>query len=156
MEIHPSRIRPREHTEFEAGENREGEAYSSSCREASRQMIGRIGFICLLLVGSAFAAEAASETWQCKLLSEGAARPEEMSFEINGSKLFRSADDLTGRRLELKITEKTDGLIRAVYKNDQRKIEVRIDRRTGNAAMTGGNLQWTGWLDRWTGPCVKR
>jgi len=119
-------------------------------------MIGRIGFICLLLVGSAFAAEAASETWQCKLLSEGAARPEEMSFEINGSKLFRSADDLTGRRLELKITEKTDGLIRAVYKNDQRKIEVRIDRRTGNAAMTGGNLQWTGWLDRWTGPCVKR
>jgi len=115
-----------------------------------------IGFACLMLVDTT--SVHAAEIWKCELGPDddrGVSR-ENIGFEVRGSQLIRSPDDYTGQPLTMEITVNTRSQVVAVWSDDREKIEVKVDRHSGNTSMIGGNQAWKGWLDRWSGRCVRQ
>ena len=100
----------------------------------------------------------ASEVWQCKLSPGHGLSPVEFSFEIAGSKIIRSPDDLSSYRQRYSITEHSQDRIVGSSYNVKSNIlmEIRINRKNQFGTMIGGTPHRTGFVDWWSGPCARR
>ncbi|MES2293737.1 MAG: hypothetical protein V4527_10615 [Pseudomonadota bacterium] len=100
-------------------------------------------------------ATASAEIWHCQLSVEQELPATAFDFEIIGSELVRSPDDMSGERLRFKITHNSGHRISAVLTEAQsnRRIVVQIDKMKRAGSMTGGNWKGGGYRDKWQGPC---